>query len=567
MPMPYYTRIKAARPKQLHPYIFFTTLLVFISAAFSALDLNQHTPIANAANVDGLRNSPADTIARRTSATQTLQYTIDRSQVPSLTYNELTLKVVVGQIDNALVNVNGSAIPHIYDPADGEIRFTTNATNVEIVLTNPTSTGAIGSIAKAPLKDDKDFAWSLGMDDNTGLKDTVTALEQYGWQGTFFLIGYIVDDTRDEDWIVDAPYLHQKLVSGWAIGNHGWESLCSTPISEQDITDGYNRLRGVVNASPRPNYKIISFAAPCFVSDYHPVILNHRDNGTNAVQFNESGNRATQLVDPGASEDIYADNPHNPRAYAFDFDEPVGRDTFLERQISEPETLMAQFDWMASRHAQNGEHLWHNTLVHGGHEEDVGTVASYLHSTYGPNGTDQVWVAPSDQIYSYLLVRERTAVSLVSANPSLPTSTPKPGDTPIPTDTPTPVPSTTPTTTPTTAPTTAPTAMPEPTDTPGPTEIATQTPTQTPTRVAPTVEPTRESTATSTSVVAMPSTTPTATATLVMPTAFTSTPTSTVPPTRTPAPTSVISTPTGNPAGEQATDNIRDVHLPIIYNN
>ena len=60
----------------------------------------------------------------------------------------------------------------------------------------------------------------------------------------------------------------------------------------------------------------------------------------------------------------------------------------------------------------------------------------YLINTYGANGTNEVWIAPSATVYSYLLVRDKSIVTHVEG----PQITPTPSQTPtsVPSNTPTP---------------------------------------------------------------------------------------------------------------------------------
>lgn len=119
----------------------------------------------------------------------TLDYVIDRSQVPTLFYNDLTLKVRVNQISSAQVIANNRTISHTYDAAIGQLIFTTSANTVTVVINDVTDTQGLGEVVKAVLKDDKGFAWSHGMDDNHNLMPQVDVFEEHDWQATLFLIG------------------------------------------------------------------------------------------------------------------------------------------------------------------------------------------------------------------------------------------------------------------------------------------------------------------------------------------------------------------------------------------
>lgn len=452
-----------------------------------------------------------------------LTYEIDRSNVPELTYNELTVLVNVGQTDSIQITGDGSVVGHTYDAAKGIVQFSTAASSIEISVNNPVTNESFGTFEKARLLDGKDFAWSIGMDDNVGLKPSVELLESYGWRGTLFLIARDIQDTRDEDWIMDAPYLRSKLDSGWALGNHTWDHSCDSTVSSQNILDGYNRLQSIVEASTRPDYKIISFAAPCFTPQYHPVIIEQRNQQDWPVQFNESGYWTPLIIDPGVTEDLYSPDDGRFLAYAFDFDEPVGRATDLE--ILDPQAVIDQIDWMAMRNDTYGDHHWHNVIVHSDKEDVINTVASYAYNAYGPGGTNRIWVAPSDEIYSYLLVRDNTIVRRTGEVNNTPTATPTPINTVVAVTTATSTATSTPIEEPTTVQTATPTFT--ATNTPAGTAQPTGTSDVEPTQTTATNTPTNTSPALSMTASATPTTTPTATQTSPFSSTVTPTPTAT----------------------------------------
>ncbi|MEM7802818.1 MAG: hypothetical protein AAF633_26750, partial [Chloroflexota bacterium] len=77
-------------------------------------------------------------------------------------------------------------------------------------------------------------------------------------------------------------------------------------------------------------------------------------------------------------------------------------------------------DWIA-RQSDSGKHLWYNSLSHGpsiflgneGVENRVNQLIEHIYREYGPWGSDEVWVAPSDQIYSYILVRDGIDIEII----------------------------------------------------------------------------------------------------------------------------------------------------------
>ncbi|MEM7127660.1 MAG: polysaccharide deacetylase family protein [Chloroflexota bacterium] len=367
----------------------------------------------------------------------TLTYEIDRSQVPSLYHNDLTLKVQVNQVLAAQVIADGLVISHTHIPT-GNILFTTSAADIKIAIESSGDITGLGQITTTTLLNGKGFAWSHGMDDNVGLRKQVEVLESYGWTGTFFLIAKDVDETRDQDWIVDEPYLKGKLPLGWSLGNHTWDHTCFPPFDEQTVIDGYNRLREVADASTVPDYRIISFASPCNVSAYDPFIREHRDSGSSDVQFSENGSLIPFVVDAGVAENILDEETQLPNAYAFGFELAVGRialGTVSEDDPTVDPTHISAIDWMATQHEETGQHFWYNTLTHGDAEDLLDQFAGYIYDTYGAPGTNKAWVAPSDEIYSYLLTRERAVIvekgvfdadgeSIVIPTPSVPEEDP-----------------------------------------------------------------------------------------------------------------------------------------------
>lgn len=345
-----------------------------------------------------------------------IEFEIDRSQVPSLSFYDLTLNVLVNDASSVQVLADSVPISHTYSSLSGEVSFTTSASNINIMAQGVSNLTDFGTISKGALLDNKGFAWSHGLDDNVLLNDQVELLENFGWRGTFFLIASDIDDTRDESWVADRPYLEAKLASGWSLGNHTWDHGCTPPFAEDTITRASTRLQEIVSTSDRPDYKVTSFAAPCLAPEYHPVLVSVREGGTTDLRFNESGNLWPLWVDTGASEEILDSETQLPNAYPFTFDIPVGRSTNLSAGGADDE--IETIDWIASRHAETGEHFWFNTLSHGdddpsddvGDESQLERFATHVYTSYGPAGTNKIWVAPSDQIYSYLLVRELSTI-------------------------------------------------------------------------------------------------------------------------------------------------------------
>jgi PKD repeat protein len=342
-----------------------------------------------------------------------LTYTIDRAAVPDLYYRQLTLNAYVGSVTLLEITADGEHLPHHYEAATGVVTFTTDAGSIQLLLEEPSDLANVGSFTRAPLKDNKKWAWSHGMDDNVLLQPSIEVLSARGWRGTLFLIGKDIADERDEPWVIDAPAVRRLVAAGWSFGNHTWDHACGPPSLLEDpgfmnatVTGGYNRLASIIQSSSVPDYRLITFAAPCFRAEYHPYIVEMVANGHTGVQFNESGNDYRLIVNAGAPD--YTQD--GKTAVSFNYHRPIGRDFYMEMGSAGVAKVKGEMDWMAANAAVD-RHFWYNTLTHGSWEDALNQVVAYVYEHYGPGGSNEVWVAPSDEIYSYLLLRDRSHVS------------------------------------------------------------------------------------------------------------------------------------------------------------
>lgn len=377
--------------------IIFATLLLF--AAF-----NQTTTVT--------KSNPAASVWE-------LTYQIDRSQLPNLYYNDLTLLIDVGSVNSVTAQVDGDFAESTYNAATGIVQLTTSGQTVVLTLNGAQESHMPPAVAKATLLHNKKWGWSHGFDDNVNLKPAIAAFNAKNWQATLFMITSSISDTRQEDWIVDKPDLLTYISQGWSIGSHGRLSTCSGENQDQQRA-AVNRLKGIVADSSVPSYKILSFAVPCFSDNlYIPDFVNLVNNGTD-LQFYESGNGSMKLIDPASVKPYSSPDADLPTFSAGDGTAtglkligPLGRDFNLELGEEGLSNVLAKFDWMAT-HATNGRHFWYNTLSHGNHEANITQAINHIYTNYGPAGTDEAWVAPSDRIYSYILVRDNSQITLTS---------------------------------------------------------------------------------------------------------------------------------------------------------
>lgn len=340
-------------------------------------------------------STPAATATAAAGNGTTLAYTIDRSAVPDLYYNDLTVVVDIGAGNSAVVRGDGN-VSYRLDEARGVAVVTTDGTHLQIDVSGPALVP--GTITPSLLKEEKAWAWSLGLDDNVYQKEGIGVMREAGYRATIFPIADRIHDTRNEGWIIDAPYLRGLIAEGWSIGNHTWDHNCNAAtISDQTVISAYQRLRGIVDDAGVPDYRIIAFAAPCFSSAYNPIIEGMIAGGENEVLFNESGPGYLLDVSPGAPDNVYVDGRSvagwNPARR-------IGRDGNSDA------SRLATMDWVAA-HATREQALWYNVLVH---SLSAATIQPYLDKLVQYD--ESVWAAPSDEIYSYLLVRNNAVITM-----------------------------------------------------------------------------------------------------------------------------------------------------------
>lgn len=356
------------------------------------------TPIPTATPTPTLLPTPTPTpVSGATIVTIPVTY----GSTSDIYYKELTLVAKVGTVSSAAVYANGSLIPSTYDSVSGNLVFSTSANQIDLQLTGVTNPSGI-TVTKAPLKNNKKWAWSMSFDDNVYLKASVDALSALGYRATFYLIGNIVDPIRDESWIVDKPYLVQKLNQGWSIGNHTWDHECTTP-NVGTVTQGFAVDKDIVNSSQVLGYKVIAFAAPCYAPDYASIISTMRANGQNEVKFNETGGTGIMIINPGATA-------YTSGATTADVADSttvnIGRDAEIDYA---PDNVKGVMTWMSTNAATN-RNFWLNTYLHGQKEVNMADVANFAYSNYGLGGANEMWMAPADEVYSYFIVRDNATI-------------------------------------------------------------------------------------------------------------------------------------------------------------
>ncbi|MFK7805734.1 MAG: polysaccharide deacetylase family protein [Anaerolineae bacterium] len=388
-----------------------------------------------------------------------LHYEIDRSALPTLNEYELTLLISVGNASEiAVFDQDKQALVFKHVPEQNLIVLTSEANEIFVNLAGVTEFEEVGTVIKAPLKDNKKWAWSHAFDDNHYLEAPIEIMLEHNLPATMYIVGDWIDEGYGWEGDLTATEMHELMAAGWSLGNHtaGHDNNCGEqrPSKEErraSILETDQILDEIIQSSDKPNYKVLSFAVPCGGMDrfdaYHELILEMRYAQQTNILFSEGGHEEPMRM-----------NIEPP----FNFNQQIKRDLSIDGNIDNGATIMALFDAM---HTEN-EVVWYNSFSHnaylfGDNTQKLNDITTYFVNTYGANGTDEAWMAPADVIYSYLLNRDLAVVTLVS-------------------DT---VPAITPTFVPTTMPTTTTPTPPAGSNNPptGPTPSATPSPTDEPT--------------------------------------------------------------------------------------
>jgi peptidoglycan/xylan/chitin deacetylase (PgdA/CDA1 family) len=353
-----------------------------------------------------------------------LRYAIDRSGVPALFYDELTLRIHVGTASGVTARADGAAIPVAYDGATGWAVVTTSGNVVDLDMASvDTSAQGFGDVTKAVLKDDKRWAWSHSFDDNATFRQhAIPTFEQYGYAATIYVIGQNVptDETDVGTWQIVQRDIKRLVQKGWGIGNHTWShgtvgGYGGVDATKADIKKCHDMLRAVVDVV-LPSYRLMAFAAPMFDGEFLPIINDIRANAPELeLMFDESGDGST--VTGTLPPELGGDQKATRRVDdAFDLSKAIGRwgntPAFGKGAASEDPQMHIE---TIRAHSDATHHYWYNTFAHGADMaypgSDVFLMVPWLHDTYGPGGTNEAWVATTEQIVSYLLVRDKSQVT------------------------------------------------------------------------------------------------------------------------------------------------------------
>lgn len=343
--------------------------------------------------------------APQAGVTRYLSFSVNRSAVPSwLTYRALTYRVTVGDVTSVTVAGDGQRVPASYNPSTRKAMFTTDAAHISLVLNGSTSDpSGIGAIEAPILQEDKRWALSMTFDDGYTSQyfSGRRYLEKYGYKGGVAFVGYFIDNTaaNGKSFMNDAQ-IRDLAQGGWGIFNHTYShhylsQFSSVGAGLNDIRRARDRIAQAAGVIPNV------FVAPYVDQTYWSAIKDNNNTSTDVFLYEGSGAPIREM-------EQLVTLPTNLLG--------VGRDNVdhLDPRVDDAHNYAV---------ANPNKHFW---LFMNTHEVDPGcdpveTTIDYVYDKYGPGGSDEVWVAPLDRVYSYWLDRSKaTRPASASSNSDTP---------------------------------------------------------------------------------------------------------------------------------------------------
>lgn len=335
-----------------------------------------------------------------------VQYHIDRSAVPGwVRYPSLTLLVPVGAHVQAVAAWSEAGpIPVTLDTEAGLARLTTTADHVLIKATGENLTTAdLGPARKAVLKDDKAWAYSLTFDDGqySVYQMAHPELSRYGFRAGVAVIGLWMAEQHvpAQSGYMDADELLDLVGSGWSLFNHSYNH--SSAAADINLNEAHSTQQAI--ATYVGGYKPVVFTAPYVSPLWGPIIdANEALLGIHLLQAYSDGGPERAAV-------AIVDQPLSADQGVFH----IGRDD-IKNWIENGNNYFDRAHGAGL--AATPQHSW--VSLHGHkvtYDKDwcaVAASSAYLYNVYGPGGTNEVWVAPADEVYSYWVVRSSTNLSI-----------------------------------------------------------------------------------------------------------------------------------------------------------
>lgn len=329
---------------------------------------------------------------------------LDRSAVPKLNYADITLVADVGRVSEiSLLEAGEHELAYTYDKRNGKLVFSTRGNRVLMSLSGPDADDFKGKLTIAPLKDGKKFAWSHSVSGPIWQEDFIDVFNAYSYRGTLYKMAESANNMWNEDWILEGKDIYELLEKGWALGLQTHQLSCDGSIDDTNLSAAYQELTDKIAASPRPNYRVHSFATPCVGGEHRA--LRQLLHAPEIAILNESGDEGLLLVNTGAAN--FERKGREARAY--DLGQALGRNPAIE--LGHVDEANAIIDWMAE-HASPTRHFWYNTFSRRGRQNDIAKVMAHVNINYDTHDNASIWVAPAEEVYAYLVVRNKIGVTV-----------------------------------------------------------------------------------------------------------------------------------------------------------
>ena len=283
---------------------------------------------------------------------------------------------------------------------------------------------SIFDIQKAVLRYNKDFAYSLTLDD--GLRDAYTCgfpllnggymaannttypglkytdgcgndVKFTGGLSWFSLGGSMNDIHQNSTNYINWNELQNMINNGWNVFNHTLQHAAGAGTDYVfQIVENTNWINNKTGITPT------QFVVPSGDQNY---VAPAFANGMSAVYGNNSGYS-------GYPNGLNVKDPMN-------FTNFKVFKRFLYDDYYNPSNITQHIDNAAAL-SVNGNHYWYNDFTHRVAVQSYGGsllfstfeyYMNYIANTYGKNGTDRVWMAPLQDVFEYMQVRDKSVIS------------------------------------------------------------------------------------------------------------------------------------------------------------